>query len=248
MFFNAAFSAASHSIKNVLIVVAMKEEAAPIIKILHLSRVSAPDSHLPMKTYVGHHADINIVLILNGTDPMYGVENVGSQPAVLATYLGIKYFHPDLVISVGTAGGRPVNGMKIGNIYFSDKIYFYSRRLNLPNYKLYGAGGYRSIDTKSLVKKLNIQNATVCSGDSFDENATDQEVMRNQGCMVIDMEAAGVSWVSMLTKTPMFAIKGITNYIEKTNTHNEFEKNIFVVTQKLALTVRDVLAYLSKQR
>lgn len=246
LFSNSGFSAVNHKIKNVLIVVAMKDEAAPIIKTLNLYPASLPDTKLPMKAYIGHYADINIALILNGTDPMYGVQNVGSQPAVLATYIGINYFHPDLIISAGTAGGRFVHDMKIGNIYVSDKIYFYDRRLNLPDYKLYGSGGYRSMDTKFLVKKLNIKNATVCSGDSFDENTTDQEVMSKQGCMVIDMEAAGVSWVAMLTKIPMFAMKGITNYVEKTSAHNEFEKNYARVTQKLALKLRDVLGFLSK--
>lgn len=244
IFSNAAFSVTSHPIKNVLIVVAMKEEAAPIIKLLNLSPASAPDPNLPMKAYIGHYANLKVALILNGNDPMYGVQNIGSQPAVLATYLGINHFHPDLVMSIGTAGGRPIHDIKIGDIFISDKIYFYSRRLHSPDYKLYGAGGYRSTDTKSLVKKLNIKNGIVCSGDSFDEDATDHEVIRKQGCMIIDMEAAGVNWVAMLTKTPMFAIKGIANYIGQTSAHDEFERNYSMVTQKLALKTRDILAYL----
>lgn len=244
---NPVFSAVSHPVKNVLIVVAMREEADPIIKTLNLSPVSAPDPKLPMKAYVGHYANIKIALILNGVDPMFGVQNIGSQPAVLATYLGINYFHPDLVMSVGTAGGRPINGVNVGDIYISEKINFYSRRLHSPDYKLYGAGGYRSMDTTTMMKKLNIKSAIVCSGDSFDEDATDRAVMKKQRCMLIDMEAAGVNWVTMLSQIPMFAVKGVTNYIGRTTAHDEFEKNYATVTQKLATTTRAVLGYLSSQ-
>lgn len=242
---NAAFPAANHSIKNVLIVVAMEEEAAPIIKLLKLTPASAPDPNLPMKAYVGHYANLDVELILNGKDPMYGVQNIGTQPAVLATYLGISHYHPDLVLSVGTAGGLSVKDVEIGDIYISNKIYFYDRRLHSPDYKLYGAGGYHSMDTTSLIKKLNVKSGTVCSGDSFDEDQTDHEMFIKQGCIVKEMEAAGVSWVCMLTKTPMFALKGITDHIGHVSTHDEFEKNSATVTKKLALKTQAVLQYLS---
>ena len=240
------FSASSISatVRNVLIVVAMQEEAVPIIDLLHLSPGPALDEGLPMKTYVGHYANKQVALVLNGKAPIPGVQNIGTQPAVLATYLGIHHFHPDIVLSIGTAGGRVDNGAKVDAIYTSDKIYFYARRMHSPEYQLYGAGGYPSMDTTDLIKKLNLKQATVCSSDSFEEDATDREVMAKYGCVVIDMEAAGVAWVAMLKQVPMFAIKGITNYTGSTNAHDEFEKHYAEVTKKLAYTTRDTLDYL----
>ncbi len=114
-------------------------------------------------------------------------------------------------MSVGTAGIRNNGNLKIGDIYISKKIYFYDRRFNTPNYQRYGVGGYLSMDTSMLLKKFNIHNEIVCSSDSFEEDETDREMMKKLDCNVVDMEAAGVAWVSMLTHTPMFAMKGITS-------------------------------------
>jgi nucleoside phosphorylase len=132
-----------NGINKILLVVAMNKEASPIIKKLNLKKEADVFPGLPMQAYVGKYANKDIFLITNGKDPMYKVDNVGTQPAVLATYLGIEHFHPDLIINVGTAGGIAKNGAKLNDIYVSEKIYFYDRRIP-DSYFQYGLGGYVS--------------------------------------------------------------------------------------------------------
>ncbi len=90
--------------KKILLVVAMKQEAEPIINALHLTETRQSYSGLPMRSYVGEYAHKNIFLIMNGTDPINKVENIGTQPATLSAYLGIANFHPNLVIQHWNCG------------------------------------------------------------------------------------------------------------------------------------------------
>jgi 5'-methylthioadenosine nucleosidase len=240
-FCQAANVYAKPPISKVLIVVAMKEEARPLIQLLHLSPATAPDPSLPMEVYTGRNHKFHIELIIPGTDPNHGVENVGTQAAVLTTYLGINQFHPDLVINVGTAGGRAETGVKIGEIYLSSNIYFFNRRFISRAYQLYGIGAYSSMNTEALGKKLQLKHGSVCSGDSFLPDETDSQMQTKLGCMLIDMEAAGVNWVTMLKKIPMFALKGVSNYMDPASAHDEFENNGAEVTKKLAVLTKKIL-------
>lgn len=231
-------------VKKILLVIAMDSEAQPIIATLHLHKINNPFQKLPMQGYRGKYNNLNIFLVTNGVDPINNIDNVGTQAATLSTYLGINYFHPDLIINTGTAGGVKENGAHPGDIYFSKKIYFYDRRIDLKKYHEYGLGGYDSIALSSLDKNSGFKIGIVCSGDSFDKNQTDYHMFIKQHCVAVDMEAAGVAWVSMLTHTPMLAIKGITNYV-RGDTYKEYQHHIANVTSTLSTKLKVLLNYLS---
>lgn len=224
----------------------MQEEANTIIKILDLKKMNAPDKNLPMSAYSNQYNNLNVYLILNGTDPMNTVENIGSEAATLTTYIGINSFHPDLIMSVGTAGG--VRNTSIGDVFIGNTIYFYDRRLHSQNYKRYGNGNYSSPNTKNMAKNLSIKIGVICSGGSFEDDQTDLAMLEKENCTVKDMEAAGVAWVSMLEKIPMIAIKGITDHIGHISNHEQFEKNFSMVNEKLSIKIREILDYLSNKK
>jgi len=169
------------------------------------------------------------------------VHCVGTQAATLTTYLGFEYFHPDLIISIGTAGGVKQNHAALKDIYLSQKIYFYDRRLSFKGYHEYGLGGYQSINLSPIDKKIGFKSGIICSGDSFDDNPTDYNVFIKQNCAAIGMEAAGVAWVSMLTKTPMIAIKGVTNFVKGDDIHQQYESNFAMVTLELSKKLKEFL-------
>lgn len=235
-------SKSTQEIKKVLLVVAMDTEAAPIIKALHLQHAAAPDKRLPMRGYQGRYAKYDIYLVTNGTDPVYNVQNVGTQAATLSTYLGISHFHPDLVISIGTAGGIPEKNAKIGDVYVSQKIFFYGRRIPLPGYREYGLGGYTSATIDQRVDSLGFKRGYICSGDAFDENPVDRKMVLKNNCSVREMEAASVAWVSLLMHTPMVAIKGITDIEGRADSRVEFQKNFDRVNVLLAEKLKQLLS------
>lgn len=234
--------AEKHAIKRVLLIVAMENEASPIIKLLHLHK-RASFQNLPVQRYTGKYHDIELMLVVNGLDPIHKVQNVGTQPAVLSTYLGISTFKPNLVISIGTAGGVQQNGAKLNSIYVSQSIYFFDRRFQSSDYQKYGEGAYPSFKLTNP-KKFNLSPGIVCSGDSFDENQTDYNQFLKLHCNAIDMDAAGVAWVSMLTNTPMIAIKGVTNFVKGSNSHQQYEQNLPRVTCELAIQLKHFLTEL----
>lgn len=229
------------NINRVLLVVAMESEALPIINTFHLHPSSIQHSPLPMKSFEGQHGNIKIALIQNGRDPKFNVQNVGTQPATLATYIGIQNFHPDLIISIGTAGGIGNKGAQIGDIFISNKIYFIDRRIQQKNYDLYGIGEYETNTIDSLLSKTNIKRGNICTGNSFDENKTDYSMSLKYQCVAIEMEAAAVAWVSMLTNTPMIAVKGITDIAQSKTAFQDYEKNVDMISNQLSITLKKIL-------
>lgn len=233
-----------HPIKKVLLVVAMDSEAQPIINTLHLTPIKHSFSGLPMRGYEGKLDNKEILLIKNGKDPVNKVQNIGTQAATLSTYLGIEYFHPDFIISIGTAGAVPESGAGLMDIYLSKTIYFFDRRIPMKGYEKYGRGAFPSTPLPNIEKKLGFKTGVVCSGDSFDEEQVDYKIFLKEHCAAIDMEAASVAWVSMLTKTPMIAIKGITNFVRGEKIHAEHKKYLPIVTMNLANKLKELIALL----
>lgn len=241
---SSKLSKQQQSFKKILLVIAMKQEAEPIINALHLKKTGQSYSGLPMRSYVGKYANKDIFLIMNGTDPVNKVENICTQPATLSAYLGIANFHPDLVISIGTAGGIAEKGININDVLISEKIYFYSRRSPQAGYTEYGMGGYPSYPFDDIADKMKLKKSIICSGDAFHLSATDKKIVQKQDCSAIEMEAAGVAWVSMLTKTPMIAIKGIDDQAD-VDSENQYDKNSHRLQRKLGETIKTFLSYLS---
>lgn len=245
---NASIPSLNHPVKKVLLVVAMDTEAQPIIDKLHLRPLQHSFSGLPMRGYIGREGKIQVLLMMNGEDPINHVQNIGKEAATLSTYLGIHYFHPDLIISIGTAGSVPENGAALNDIYINKKIYFFDRRIPMKGYQEYGLGGYTSSSLTTIDKTLDLKQGNICSGDSFDEDPIDYKMFLKYHCNVIEMEAAAVGWVSMLTKTPMIAIKGITNFVRGKEIHAQYEKNLPIVTQKLATTLQSLIQKLQSEQ
>ncbi len=77
----------------------------------HLVSPRAPPPHCrvqqpaPCSTYSGTVGELAVHVVWNGRDAAHGVDNVGTVPAALSTYLALQAFKPDLIISAGTAGG-----------------------------------------------------------------------------------------------------------------------------------------------
>ena len=236
----------SHHIKKILIVVAMESEGLPIISALHLQKSKRQFSPLPMQAYVGNIHGIDLMLIENGIDPVNHVQNIGTQAATLTTYVGYERFHPDLIISIGSAGGVLQNESRINGIYYSTAIFFYDRRLPIPGYHEYGLGDYKPLNLSDISKKIGIQPGVICSDDSFDDNKTDYDTFIKLHCSAIEMEAAGVAWVSMLTNTPILAIKGITNYVKGENVHTDYQHNLPHVTKALSVKLKKLLIQLAE--
>ena len=63
---------------------------------------------------------------------MHGVDNVGTVPAAVTAYLAVHEFKPDLVISIGTAGGFQAKGAAIGDVFLATAFANHDRRIPIP--------------------------------------------------------------------------------------------------------------------
>ena len=86
------------SISNVVVAIAMEAEASPFINHLNLQ----PDesffpSETPFHAFRGKHNNCNLTVITNGKDSIHGtgVDNVGTVPAAVATFLALQKMKTD---------------------------------------------------------------------------------------------------------------------------------------------------------
>ena len=105
----------ANKIKQVLFVMAMQEEANNFITRFGLTELDQSHLGMPTRFYRNATRDgLNIGLVVSGVDPRFRCAAVGTTPAVLATYLGIETFKPEIVVNAGTCGGFKAKGCAMG--------------------------------------------------------------------------------------------------------------------------------------
>lgn len=243
--------------RAVLFVVAMEEEAMPLVTRFGLERRS-PSPFLPGAPFVaweGTTTDgIKLRLVWVGRDPRFGgVNNVATTAAAVATYAAVAAFGAhDLVVSAGTAGGFRGAGAAVGDVYLSSKCVFHSRRIptdgtGAENYEEYGFGHYRSPQLGALASAAKVKVGVISTSDSLDCTPVDLELMRSEGAAVKEMEAAAVAWVCQQLGVPFVALKAITDIVDgEHGTRGEFESNLVIASQALQDRAAVLLALLAR--
>ena len=75
---------------------------------------------------------IRVTIVCNGKSSDFGVDNVGTVPAALSTFLAIEALKPDIVINAGTCGGFQACGGRVGDVYVSTGVANHDRRIQIP--------------------------------------------------------------------------------------------------------------------
>lgn len=234
---------------RVVIVMAMEAEAAPLREALGAQPLDAPGwaSGLPCRLShaPGSKRRPDVVLAVNGTDPIYGVDAVGSTAAALTTHVALNLDRPrpDLVMSVGTAGGWLRAGAEIGDAFLAwPHFTCHDRRIPLPGFDVMGRSELPAADLRSHASALGCRLGIVTTGDSFDESPTDRERILASGAEVKEMEAAAVAWVGHLHGLPTGALKTITDLVDSpVATEAQFVENLATAAETLRRTTLALL-------
>jgi nucleoside phosphorylase len=198
-------------IRTIVIVMAMRAEAAPVVAALGASPVPVPAGR-PHQWHLAERAGARVVVAVNGMDPRFGVDAVGPEPAVLNTAAAIERFHPDLVVSAGTAGGWAGRGGAIGKVYLSfPHVVRHDRRIDIPGFHAYGEGRFPVVPMRAVATDIDAEPGVVTTGGSLDETAEDVAVMAALDARAKEMEAAAVGWVCATLGVPFVALKTITD-------------------------------------
>lgn len=239
------------SAERVVIVMAMEAEAAPLRRALGGRDLAVePPSPLPARIAVSEAPSRpSVVLAVNGTDPVAGVDCIGSTAAALTTHVALEAANAhwgapaDLVLSVGTAGGWGRAGAAIGDVYVAwDRFVCHDRRIDLPGFDLLGRGDHPAADLRSHAAALDCRLGIVTTGDSLDESPEDAARIVASGAAVKEMEAAAVAWVARLHGVPVSAVKAITDLVDSpVATAEQFTANLASAASALEHTTLALL-------
>ena len=231
---------------KVSLVMAMEEESQGIVRALGLERVVPRERYqtLPFIFYRGRYQGLELTLTLPGKDPRVGMDNIGTEPAAVATFATVMEFAPDLLINAGTAGSFRASGAEVGRVYLSESAFFFhDHRIPIKGWDEFGRGRYPSLDVRKLATKLGLATANVSSGNSLDFTDEDLRILKANGATLKEMEVGAVAWVAFTTGTPLFAIKSVTNLIDVSpDSPTEFEKNFPVAVASLTRETVRVLS------
>ena len=237
-------------VNSILLVFAMQAEANPLLSALDIKKDSGKplERNLPPIYYSTTHLGIKINVVVNGQDPVYKLDSFGTDAATLATYLGIKNFSPDLVVSAGVAGGFKTQA-EIGDVYLSkDSVRYFDRRVSItdPNYQDYAIGFYPVVDVSQMAATLGLKTGIVVTGGSFENSLIDDRQIRNLDASVVEMECAAVAKMSMLCGKPFIAAKAIVDFDDAVGFSSQFQDNFSKATNSLGYEVFNIIVYLSK--
>jgi adenosylhomocysteine nucleosidase/5'-methylthioadenosine nucleosidase len=247
---------ANGKIEKIVILMAMQDEASSLIETLNLKESSnILASCLPFRLFANlltsetnesNQATLQVNLITSGLDHRHQVDNIGCEAATLMAYEAIGKIQPDLVISAGTAGGFTAKQATIGKVYASDEHFvFHDRIVPLPGFQESGIGHFPALPITTMVQDLGLASGVISTGSSLEKNDKDHRVIAEHDVVAKEMEAAAIAWVCMLQKTPVFAIKSITNLVDQENqSETEFLANFDYSVKRLTEQMLSIIDYL----
>ena len=171
-------------INNILFVFAMEAEAEPFRTHLGLQPIENILPNSPCVLYSGSYKGATVTVAMNGKCPTFGVDNVGTTPASLTTFLAINQVHPDIVINAGTAGGFKRKTATIGDCFLSTTVKFHDRRIPIPGFTEYGIGSYSSVACPNMVQSLKLKTGVVSTSNSLDHCDADDKLLLENGTFI----------------------------------------------------------------
>ena len=228
---------------------AMQVEAQPLIDHFELRLSGYLREPLPIQYFEGEIHGSQVVLVVSGKDPIFGVDCIGTLPAGLAADHIIARFKPELFVNAGTCGGFSSRGAKIGDIYLVDKTQFHDHRISLPRYDEFARA---EISTTLPLERFLIDESKVgrlSTGDSLDMSYADAEIIEKFGTHVKDMEGAAIHWVCQLYKCPLLMIKSVTDIVDGPHpTEVEFLQNLKAASHSLQKYLGDLIETLTEEK
>ena len=240
----------------------MEAEALPIISGLGLRRDSPPSlpPPAPATTFSGRvvassssssdktaSSSVEVNVVCSGKCKVHGVDNIGTVPAALMTYLALTELRNppvDLVISAGTAGGFKQRGAAIGDVFCATAFANHDRRIPLPKFDDYGTWRSDAHPAPKMAEALGLKSGPVSTGNSLDWHDLDMKLMSSSEAVVKDMEASGVAWACSLHGVPLLALKSVTDIVDGGKpAEEEFLANLETASEALHVALRGALEF-----
>ena len=237
-------------IKRVAILFAMHQEASPIAERLGLDAQRPLVDGLPAMTRRGTVGGVEVVHCVNGTDPVHGVDRIGTEAATLTTWLLLETERPDLLVNAGTCGGFVARGGEIGRTYVGgDAFLYHDRRVPLPGFDAQSVGRIPALPFPGVERLLGIDSGPVSTGSSLTQTEEEMAFFEREGVVAKDMEAAAVAVVARDRGVPLLALKAVTDLVDAPEpSHVAFLRNLASTTERLTDHLEALLRHLGEGR
>ena len=244
----------------------MEAEAKPFIEHMELKLIeNFFPKHTPFLAYDGMHHNARVTVITFGKDSIYGtgVDNVGTVPSSLATFLAIQKFsagpkeddegHPgpvDLILNAGTCGGFKRKGAGIGDVFLTVGVANHDRRIPIPGFDTFGIGKLEvATEIKpsptEMASSLGYKTGICTTGNSLDYVDKDSEIMLENDASVKDMEAGAIAWIAKMNNIPYMGVKVVTDIVDGEHpTQDEFLANLASAAKSLQDALPKVLDHI----
>jgi len=238
-------------IKHVLVPIVMEQEAKPFIE--HMGLIPVEGFFPPQTPYLafeGQQGTCKVTVITFGKDKVYGtgVDNVGTVPSSLATFLALQKIEVDLVINAGTCGGFKRKDLGIGDVVLTTGVANHDRRVPIPGFDVAGIGKITTMCPINMAENMGYKTGLCTTGNSLDKVEKDDELMEANDASVKDMEAAAIAWVCVMNNIPYLGVKVVTDIVDgDVPTQDEFLANLAAAAQSLQTALPKVLDYVAEK-
>lgn len=221
----------------ITILCAMQAEADAIIHTLGLSPARAPwPDHLPPRFWSGPVAGTETHLVTNGHDPRTNADLIGTTPATLAALTAITHLSPSLLLIAGAAGGRS-GATEIGQVLLIDRAFHHDRRIPLSMFADYAHGPEPLDHSPALAAAFGVRTATISTGNALDTLDHELAFFDRHAITVKDMETASVAWAAAQHRTPVAALRSITDFFDHPTPEHQFLANFDHALANLGETI-----------
>jgi len=239
-------------VSTILSIIVMKQEISDIIKKeAYTIDTEFTNQHKEIlisyvKTYTKNDGTSFKSIVLTGTDdPLHNRSPVGTEIAFLLSYLGCKYYNPNVIVNTGYSGSSGLINLKKGDIIISKGVgQYYLRECIIDYYAPVIIGSYPVYDSTKIGENLNFKPGQIGTCDSF--LASDSGKAKEKGITCIEMEFAAISRIGYYLNIPVIGLKIISDgEDDETNRQGEFAEALETLGHKIENAFLVLIHYLS---
>jgi nucleoside phosphorylase len=205
-------------INKILYIVVMQEESSALLdrdKFIKDEEFCAQYKNiLESFIFTNNENNTQIILIRPLEDPLHKTGLFGTEIAFFQTYVGIKHYSPDVVISMGYAGEVACEKVKEsvlthGSVVIAKQKSIYHRRnMIIEFFQKTSEGHYPLHSCETLVKQMGYHSCNVGTSNSFVKH--DHIAAANQ-IKVVEMELCSVARACYYFNVACIGIKIISD-------------------------------------
>lgn len=207
-------SEASKQVNRIMYMIVLPEESNAILekeKFIKDTVITKDYSNI-LEAFVLNKNNTETIIIRPLDDPLHSTSLFGTEIAFFVTYMGIKLFQPDVVISMGYAGEVTLNegdSLGLGAVVIAkEKTIYHRRQMIVKYYEKTSEGHYPVLSCDKLVSELNFKSCLVGTSNSFVRH---DDVAITKKVQVVEMELCSVARACHYFNIPCIGVKIISD-------------------------------------